>query len=393
MLSKDNGKHYEIKKVNLEALRKGVSESELANKISALYKLEHPSILRLEDADTDGKYMYFTCENSNSQSLNDLLSQIVPLERDKCVSLIKQILTALEYAFKNNAIHGALCPLNIIIKKEQEEWEIKIRGFGYHTFLSIDYFGNKSYLSYSIYQPPETFKNEPATHKTDIWSVGIIAFILLTGRMPFSTKSYDRMVSSIIHSNPTLSSFHVHSDRLTEVEMEFLSLCLNQNPNQRLSAQQLLDHTFINPLILEAKVSMPEEDEGPINSLNTSQKLILVNALEKYKHFLQIQAEHKKYQAIPREIYYNNTLCNGNEFEKIAKTADSSTLYVSEGDMIFKLESAVAGLVNAFAQCSKETNGLLNIDFINKSLSIVLSNGANCHISIQSTLSKEMVFP
>jgi calcium-dependent protein kinase len=103
------------------------------------------------------------------------------------VKVTKQLFQALNYMHKRNIVHRDIKPENILIA-DLESLEIKVTDFGFATYFDA----NKKLdevLGSPIYMPPEIVKKELYDSKVDIWSAGVVVFILLTGTPPFVSES------------------------------------------------------------------------------------------------------------------------------------------------------------------------------------------------------------
>lgn len=109
------------------------------------------------------------------------------------------MLKAINYIHKLNIIHRDLKPENILLEsKKVDNFDIKISDFGLSCFFDPkkglgDHVGSPSYMA------PEIIKGEKYNEKVDIWSIGVITYILLTGRLPFNGKTPDEKKRLIVN--------------------------------------------------------------------------------------------------------------------------------------------------------------------------------------------------
>ena len=164
-------------------------EENLMNEINILRKLDHPNILKINDFySTEKEYIIIT-EFCPEGELFYEIKNFAPFEEPLAGWYMKQILSAVNYCHKNKIIHRDLKPENILISQRNKKGFniIKIIDFG----TAILFNKKDKKLAGSIYylSPEIISKNRNYTEKCDIWSCGIIMYILLSGRPPFNGDS------------------------------------------------------------------------------------------------------------------------------------------------------------------------------------------------------------
>ena len=98
-------------------------------------------------------------------------------------------------------------------------------------------------LGSPLYMPPEIVKHEKYTSKVDVWSAGVVTYILLCGRPPFFGTTKDEVYKSI--KEDVLSFKSKEWAKISQDAQEFISLALNKDPDQRSTAEDLLNHKWI----------------------------------------------------------------------------------------------------------------------------------------------------
>jgi calcium-dependent protein kinase len=115
-------------------------------------------------------------------------------ERD-AAKVMHQVLLGLNYMHKKNIVHRDIKPENLLLEsKEITNMNIKITDFGFaKCYDPFNFEGLDDVLGSPLYMAPEVVKKLKYDTKIDIWSLGIVAYILLSGRPPFSGKSKDEI--------------------------------------------------------------------------------------------------------------------------------------------------------------------------------------------------------
>lgn len=149
--------------------------------------LTHPNIVSIYDVGEDGNMHYLVMEYVKGQTLKQYIQKYAPLAAAKSVQIMKQLTSAIAHAHQNQIIHRDIKPQNILM---DEEGNVKITDFGIAMALEDTSFTRtNSVLGTVHYLSPEQARGGTATKKSDIYSLGILLYELLTGQLPFSGES------------------------------------------------------------------------------------------------------------------------------------------------------------------------------------------------------------
>ncbi len=164
-------------------------------------------------------------------------------ERDAAV-LLKQVLSCVNYCHKNNIVHRDLKPENILLEQNKEFDQIKIIDFG----TSLVYDPSKPLdekLGTPYYIAPEVL-NKSYNSKCDIWSVGVITYILLSGQPPFNGES-DKDIMKKVRIGKFNFDLPVWN-AVSENAKDFIRKLLTYDPEKRPDAEKALQHPWITEL-------------------------------------------------------------------------------------------------------------------------------------------------
>lgn len=149
-------------------------------------ELTHPNIVNVYDVG-EGEQPYIVMEYVAGMDLKEYVIENHPIPYKKVINIMDQILDAIAYAHKNNVIHRDIKPHNILIDKNNN---IKITDFGIAVALSQNSITQTNSLLGSVqYISPEQAKGNMVTKQSDIYSLGIVLYELLTGSVPFEGES------------------------------------------------------------------------------------------------------------------------------------------------------------------------------------------------------------
>lgn len=149
--------------------------------------LSHPNVVSIYDVGQYGHIQYIVMEFVDGQNLNEIIKERAPLQVDEAVKIASQICDALEHAHQNQIIHRDIKPHNIMISKLGR---IKVTDFGIAravTTATITQTG--SVLGSVHYFSPEHAKGANAGEQSDLYSLGIVLYQMVTGKLPFSGET------------------------------------------------------------------------------------------------------------------------------------------------------------------------------------------------------------
>lgn len=160
--------------------------------------LSNPNIVNIYDVGKEGNIYYIVMELIEGQALSDIIKNEGPMEYRKAIDIVKQIALALSFAHKNHIIHRDVKPHNILITKEGTA---KITDFGIAKAVNAGTIvGNGATIMGSVhYFSPEQARGGYVDEKSDIYSLGIVLYELITGRVPFDADN--PVTVALMHMN------------------------------------------------------------------------------------------------------------------------------------------------------------------------------------------------
>ena len=164
-------------------------------------RLEHPNIVRIHDAVVEDDKAWLVMEYVKGQPLDEFctISKLLPMHR--VIGIIFKCCLALDHAFRQGVVHRDIKPANILISDDDEP---KITDFGLALNLNKNLDKDSTFVmgvGSPAYMSPEQIKNYPLNQKTDLYSLGVVLFQLLTGRLPFRARNQGALVYKIVNSD------------------------------------------------------------------------------------------------------------------------------------------------------------------------------------------------
>jgi len=233
---KRTGHNVAIKKMKVTSDNK----SSLSVELYIMSTSRHPNIIIYYDCFLVGTYLFVVMELADEGSLTDLLNLYPSLQMNEfhMAYCCREILKGLHYIHSINRIHRDIKSDNILLKINGQ---IKLGDFGYSAQLTTSGCTRTTVVGTPYWMAPEVIHGQEYDHKIDIWSLGILLMETTSGSPPYMDLPPLRALFMICTKGiPPLEgnwSFEVK---------QFLSMCLDTDPDKRPPAIQLLKHVFIS---------------------------------------------------------------------------------------------------------------------------------------------------
>lgn len=162
-------------------------------------KLKHPHIAEIIDAVVEEEQCYIVMEYVPGSTLERFCEVDSLLPLPDVIEIIYKCCKALEYAQRHGVIHRDIKPANILLPGGTD---IKISDFGAAITAEMIHTTQISAVGSPAYMSPQQIKEHPLTHQTDIYSLGVVMYKALTGRLPFSASTNVSMIYQILNAEP-----------------------------------------------------------------------------------------------------------------------------------------------------------------------------------------------
>lgn len=153
----------------------------------AATSLSHPNIVNIYDVGEEEHILYMVMEYIDGLTLKEYIMKYGPLDVEEAIRIMKQLTDAIAHAHANGLIHRDIKPQNVLV---DDDGHVKVTDFGIAIALSATSLTQTNSILGSVhYLSPEQARGGMATKKSDIYSLGIVLYELLTGQLPFSGQS------------------------------------------------------------------------------------------------------------------------------------------------------------------------------------------------------------
>jgi eukaryotic-like serine/threonine-protein kinase len=224
--------------------------------------LAHPNIVSIYDVGEEDGLYYIVMEYVEGQTLKQYIQQHAPLRVDEALEIMKQLTSAISHAHQNHIVHRDIKPHNILVDRNGN---VKITDFGIAMALSATSITQTNSVLGSVhYLSPEQARGGAANKKSDIYSLGIVLFELLTGRLPFSGES--AVSIALKHLQSETPSPKRWNPTLPQSVENIVLKATAKDPFHRYNSVEELEedlYTALDPnRIDEEKFSIPLDDEA-----------------------------------------------------------------------------------------------------------------------------------
>jgi len=223
-----------LKIIYKSVLKELGAEKALRSEIEIQAHLRHPNIIRIYGYFSDEDRIYLVLEYAmNGDIFNEV--QLCRLDERTAANYIAQIARGLQHMHSNFVIHRDIKLENIYLSGEGE---IKIGDFGWAVHNPKNLKGD-TVVGTRNYIAPEMLSGEEYDHKVDIWSLGIVAYEMLVGELPFYGVNDKELENNILTAELKLPGF------LSKPCQNLLISLLKRNPAERITLEQVLQHPWI----------------------------------------------------------------------------------------------------------------------------------------------------
>lgn len=244
------------------------------NEAHAAGKLKHPNILEIYDAGVDGDECYIVMELvEGADTIRSYCKPETLLSVDEVVEIIFKCAKALDYAHRQGVIHRDIKPTNILLTEDRD---VKIGDFSIAHVVSSDTTNTMpmGFVGSPRYMSPEQVHEENITNQTDLFSLGIVMYEMLTGQHPFTADSFSRLIHKII--NEKAPPLRTYRPELPEILEKIVYHALQKDPGRR----------YTMGLNMAADLSLAFDYlEEPMKNINEEEHFNAVRSLEFFNDF------------------------------------------------------------------------------------------------------------
>jgi len=234
-----DGAIFAIKKITKD--EEGVDIELLKREIYIMKKVDHPNILKLYEVYEDDEFFWLVLELVEGLELFDKIVDRGNYSEKDAANIVKQIVEAVKYLHEHEIVHRDLKPENLLSAGEGENEVVKVADFGFAKNFGeeklITSCGSPGYVA------PEVLTEDTYTNAVDMWSVGVIIYILLSGYPPFYDDAPPKIFKKITEAKYDFND--PAWEHVSDLAKDLIRKLLVRDPEERLTAAECLKHPWL----------------------------------------------------------------------------------------------------------------------------------------------------
>ena len=251
-------------KVAIKIMKKSSMDSSdlelVRTEIEILKICQHPNIIRLYNVFENADYLYIIMEYCYGGDLFSYLeNRHFRLSEKRASTIIHQMATAVYYMHSFGVVHRDLKPENVLMTSTDEDSDIRILDFGLSKILGPYEKCDEPYGTLT-YCAPEIIIDEPYSKPVDLWSLGVITYLMVSGKLPFNAEDENEIARQVVYDEPNYTRNPIWKTISPEC-LDFIQKLLNKDQNKRMTIKELLEHKWIK-MYDENKLSEKRKSVG-----------------------------------------------------------------------------------------------------------------------------------
>ncbi|GLT48293.1 hypothetical protein SLA2020_219260 [Shorea laevis] len=237
------GKSVAVKIISKAKMTTAIGVEDVRREVKILKALSgHKHMIRFHDAFEDAHNVYIVMELCEGGELLDrILSRGGRYAEEDAKSIVVQILSVVAFCHLQGVVHRDLKPENFLFTTRDEDAPMKIIDFGLSDFIMPDQRHN-DIVGSAYYVAPEVLHRSYSL-EADMWSIGVITYILLCGSRPFWARTESGIFRSVLRANPNFDDSPWPS--VSPEAKDFVKRLLNKDHRKRMTAAQALTHPWL----------------------------------------------------------------------------------------------------------------------------------------------------
>jgi len=263
---KKSGQKYAVKVIDKKNV--GADINRLETEIQILKKVHHDNIISLKELFDTPDYLFIVTELVTGGELFDKIVEKGSYTEKMAATLVTKIVSAIDYLHKLGIVHRDLKPENLLLKSANDDTEVKLADFGLSKIVGPQVMmtacGTPGYVA------PEVLSATGYDKEVDLWSIGVITYILLCGFPPFYHEDLPKLFEQIMSAEYDFPP--EYWNHISKEAKDFIKKLLVVDPAKRMSSQQALAHPWLSGLAPETVLSKVSGANGELKKYVTVRK-------------------------------------------------------------------------------------------------------------------------
>jgi len=233
-----------IKIIDKDAIKE--KKEMLEREVDILKRIQHPNIIAVVEIYETPRYLNLVMELATGGELFDSIVSRGKYSEKDAARIVQQVASACAYLHSIGIVHRDLKPENLLLETNSPDSRIKIADFGLSKTMEA-----QSVLQTACgtpgYVAPEVLLGEGYNQEVDVWSIGVIMYILLCGFPPFYAENNSKLFEKIMEGKFTFPS--PYWDKISASAKDLIKCLLVVDPKKRYSSKQVVEHPWIKGLV------------------------------------------------------------------------------------------------------------------------------------------------
>mmetsp|Transcript_39542 Transcript_39542/g.101085 ORF Transcript_39542/g.101085 Transcript_39542/m.101085 type:complete len:479 (-) Transcript_39542:266-1702(-) len=257
---KKSGIAYACKTINKAKLQTPDDIEDVRREIAIMKHLDHPNVVKLNEVYEDKKFVHLVMEVCSGGELFDRIVERVYYSEKDAATAVRTMAKIIEHCHLRGVIHRDLKPENFLLATIEKDAAIKATDFGLSVYFKGGEFF-KDIVGSAYYVAPEVLRKR-YNHEADIWSAGVILYILLSGVPPFWGNTEQEIFDSVLRGKPEFDSDPW--PKISEPAKNLVKKMLQPDPSKRITIKEVLKDPWLveNGLASDAPL-----DESVLNNI------------------------------------------------------------------------------------------------------------------------------
>jgi len=235
-----------VKMIDKDAIKE--KKEMLEREVDILKRIQHPNIIAVVEIYETSRYLYLVMELAIGGELFDSIVSRGKYSEKDAARIVAQVANACAYLHSIGIVHRDLKPENLLLETKDPDSRVKLADFGLSKMMEASSIlqtacGTPGYVA------PEVLLGEGYNQEVDVWSTGVIMYILLCGFPPFYAENNSKLFEKIMAGTYSFPS--PYWDKISSSAKDLIKCMLVVDPKKRYSSAQVLEHAWIKGLVAD----------------------------------------------------------------------------------------------------------------------------------------------
>lgn len=240
---RQTGKEWAVKVIDFAKMDVDQDRWMLDNEVEILRRIHHPHITSLHEIYRGKTSLSLVMDLCRGGELFEQIVKRGHYSEENARRITHDILSAVEYLHANGVVHRDIKPENLLLVDNSEDAAVQLTDFG------LSGIAKKSDMTLFVgtpqYMAPEVLDEVEYGAPVDMWSVGVVIFVLLAGYLPFDAEEEDKLFALIRSGRPAYNLYPSLWKTVSDSAKDLISKLFQPDPKRRLTASQALKHPWL----------------------------------------------------------------------------------------------------------------------------------------------------